>query len=148
MESEGRGTREERARPDSLGVASLRAAVLAPGGFVAGYLLGRALGYLLTGCPLIGPCRDATPVLLGLPAAILGMGAGSTLAATRVSRWWEGIVVWVVGLLAMLLLVVLVGWLRSDSLAGRLLGLVWLAAAIGLAIATWLGPTSLKTTRS
>jgi hypothetical protein len=148
MESEGRGTKEEGIGPDSLGVASLRAAVLAPGGFVAGYLIGRTLGYLLTGCPLIGPCRHATPVLLGLLAAILTMGAGSTLAATRVSRWWEGIVVWVVGLLAMLMLVVLVGWLRSDSLAGRLLGLVWLAAAIGLAIATWLGPTWLKTTRS
>ncbi|KPK82580.1 MAG: hypothetical protein AMS25_01605 [Gemmatimonas sp. SM23_52] len=122
--------------------------MLAPGGFVAGYLLGRALGYLLSGCPLSGPCRHAIPVLLGLPVAILGMGAGSTLAATRVSHWWEGIAVWIVGLLAMLMLVMLVGWLGSDSLAGQLLGLVWLVAAIGLAIATWPGPTSLKTTRS
>ena len=148
MESEGRGTKEEGIRPDSLGVASLRAAVLAPGGFVAGYLLGRVLGYLLSGCPLSGPCRHAIPVLLGLLAAILGMGAGSTLAATRVSHWWEGVAVWVVGLLAMLMLVVLVGWLGSDSLAGRLLSLVWLAAAISLAMATWLGPTLHKTTRS
>jgi hypothetical protein len=148
MQSEGRGAREEKVRPDSLGTASLRAAVLAPGGFVAGYLLGRALGYVLSGCPLSGPCRDATPVLLSLPAAILGMGAGSTLAASRVSRWWEGVAVWVVGLLAMLILVMLVGWLGSDSLAGRLLGLGWLLAAIGLAVVTWLGPTSVKITRS
>lgn len=148
MESKERGASEEKARPDSLGVASLRAAILAPGGFVAGYLLGRALGWVLSGCSFTGPCRDATPVLLSLPAAILGMGAGTTLAATRVRRWWEGIAVWVVGLLAMLMLVVLVGWLDTSSLPGRLLGLGWLVAAIGLAIVTWLGPVSTGTNRS
>jgi hypothetical protein len=130
MESEGRGRKRNAAQPDRLGWALARVTVLAPGGFVAGYLAGLMFGRLL------GACGEATPVLLAIPAAILGMGAGSTLAAVRVRRWGEGVVVWLGGIVAMTGLVTAIGLLGVDSLIGRALAVGWLVAAAGLAIAS------------
>lgn len=114
--------------PESLARAVGRVVVLAPGGFVAGYLLGRVLGNVVTGCPPFGPCDQLLPILIAIPAATIGMGAGCALAAARVGKWWEGVAVWAVGILAMLFLVVSVGWLGRGSAAGRALALGWLAA--------------------
>jgi len=128
--------RRRGAEPDRLAVAFLRVAVLAPGGFVAGYAVGRALGRLLSGCPVSGPCDEAGPVLLAIPASLLGFGVGSALAATRVSRWWEGVAVLGVGIAWLFAFVVLVGWLGIESLAGRLVSVAWLLAATGVALLT------------
>ncbi len=125
------------ARPDSLAGAALRTAVLAPGGFVMGYLLGVAVGRLVGGCPLRGDCGVALPIFLSLPTAIIGMGAANTLAAARVRYWWEGVAVWAVGIAAVLVLVVTVGLLGAESGAGRLIGLGWLLAAAALGFAGW-----------
>lgn len=126
------------ARPDSLVGAALRTAVLAPGGFVMGYLLGVAVGRLLGGCPLRGECGVALPIFLSVPTAIIGMGAANTLAAARVRYWWEGVAVWAVGIIAVLVLVVTVGLVGVESGAGRLLGFGWLLAAGALGLAGWL----------
>lgn len=136
MQFAERDRRQREGGPDRLGKAFLRAAVLAPGGLVAGYLLGRVLGRLVGGCALTSACDDAGPVLLTIPTSIVGMGTGSILAATRVSRWWEGIAVLGVGLVSALGLVVLIGWSGADSLAGRMLALGWLVAAVGMALLT------------
>lgn len=134
----GRKERKQgRARPDGFGTAVFRVALLAPGGFVAGYGIGRALGRLVSDCPLSGPCSEANPVLLAVPLAILGMGVGSTVAAARLSEWWEGILVWGAGIAWMLVLVVAIGWLGVDSQPGRILGLAWLLAALAMAVAIW-----------
>ncbi len=131
------GKSRGEAGPDSLAVAALRSAVLAPGGFVAGYLFGGALGRLLGGCPLRGDCGVALPIILALAVAIVGMGAANTLAAVRVRYWWEGVAVWAVGIAAVLILVVAVGMLGTGSLPGRLVGLGWLLAAVALGFACW-----------
>ncbi|UCC71197.1 MAG: hypothetical protein JSV86_12470 [Gemmatimonadota bacterium] len=104
---------------------------------MAGYVLGRALGRLVSGCPLAGACSEANPVLLAVPLAILGMGAGSTLVASRVGEWWEGVLVWGAGIAWMLVLVVAVGWLGIESRAGRFVALAWMLAALATAVATW-----------
>jgi hypothetical protein len=124
-------------KPDSLVVAVMRVTVLAPGGFVAGYLLGRAMGRVLAGCALVGSCDETVPVLMAVPVSILGMGVGSTLAASRVRLWWQGIAVWVAGIASMSVLVVLVGSLGIESGAGKLISLGWLLAAVFVALATW-----------
>ncbi len=136
MESDGRDRKRNEAQPDKLGWALARVAVLAPGGFVAGYLVGLMFGRLLGDCPLLGACAEATPVLVAIPVAILGMGAGSTLAAVRVRRWGEGVIVWLGGIVAMTGLVSVIGLLGSESLIGRALAVGWLVAAAGLAIAS------------
>ncbi len=146
MASAGSGKSKGEARPDRLVVASLRAAILAPGGFVAGYLCGSALGRVLGGCPLSGECDVALPVFLALPVAIVGMGAANTLAAARVRYWWEGVAVWGVGIAAMTLLVIAVGWLGSETIVGRLVALLWLIAAVGLAVVTWRSTVLMRTT--
>jgi len=134
MRFEGKGTRPGRTEPDSLGVACLRGALLAPGGFVAGYLAGRTLGRVVSGCPLSGLCAEATPILLTLLSSIVGMGVASMLVATRVRLWWEGVVVWAVGILATFSLLVLVGTLGTDSLPGRVVSVAWLMAAIAVTV--------------
>lgn len=131
------GKSRGEARPDSLAGAALRTAVLAPGGFVIGYLFGVAVGRLLGGCPLRGDCGVALPIFLSLPTAIIGMGAANTLAAARVRYWWEGVAVWAVGIAAVLVLVVAVGVLGTGSAGGRLVGLAWLLAAVVMALASW-----------
>jgi hypothetical protein len=135
------GEREKRRRvvskPDSLVVAVMRVTVLAPGGFVAGYLLGRGVGRVLAGCALAGSCGETVPVLIAVPTSILGMGVGSTLAASRVKFWWQGIVVWLAGIASMSVLVVLVGTLGIESGSGKLVSVGWLLAAVCLALATW-----------
>lgn len=131
------GKSSGEARPDRLAEAALRAAALAPGGFVAGHLVGGALGRLLGGCPLRGDCGVALPIILALTAALIGMGAANTLAVTRVRYWWEGVAVWAVGIAAVLVLVVAVGVLGTGSAGGRLVGLAWLLAAVVMALASW-----------
>lgn len=118
-------------RADKLGRAVVGAAVLAPGGFVAGYLVGRSLGALLSGCPLRGSCDGATPVLFAIPTSLIGMALGCTLASARVRLWWQGVVVWSAGILSMILLVALVGWLGADTSSARLVAVGWLLLAVG-----------------
>ncbi len=118
-------------RADKLRRAVVGATVLAPGGFVAGYLVGRWFGVLLSGCPLRGSCDNAAPVLLAIPTSLIGMGFGCTLASARVRVWWQGVVVWSAGILSMILLVVLVGWLGVDTSSARLVGVGWLLLAVG-----------------
>jgi len=134
MRFERKRTKSGRAKPDSLGVACLRVALLAPGGFVAGYLAGRALGRVVSGCPLSGLCAEATPILWTLLSSIVGMGVASMLVATRVRLWWEGVVVWAGGILATFCLLVSVGTLGTDSLPGRIVLVTWLLAAIAVAV--------------
>jgi hypothetical protein len=124
--------RRRSVEPDRLAVAFLRVAVLAPGGFVAGYAVGRLLG----GCSISGPCDEVVPVLLVIPTSIVGFGAGSALAAMRVGRWWEGVAVLGMGVAWLVGFVILVGWLGIDSLAGRLVSVVWLLTASALALFT------------
>ncbi len=107
---------------------------MAPGGFVAGYLAGRAVGRLVSGCPLAGPCERALPLLTTVVAAILGLGIGGTLAALRVRLWWEAVVVWAAAIVATLGLLVVVGALGSDGWPGRLVALGWFTAAVGTAV--------------
>ncbi len=128
--------RRRGAEPDRLTVAFLRVVVLAPGGFVAGYAVGRALGRLWSGCPVSGPCDEAAPVLLAIPTSLLGLGVGSTLAAMRVARWWEGVAVLSVGVAWLFAFIVLVGWLGVESLAGRLVSVAWLLAATAVTLFT------------
>lgn len=113
-----------------------RVVLWAPGGFIVGYLLGRAVGRAVSGCPWLGPCNDAVPTLLAIPTAVVGMGVGGGLAASRVGGWIEGLFVWTVGIFSMLTLVVAVGLLGVDSLPGRILPIGWLLAAVGSAAAT------------
>ncbi len=129
--------RRGNSRGEGLALAIARVTVLAPGGFVAGYAVGRGLGRIVSGCPLAGACVDATPVLLAWPLAILGMGAGSTFAASRVGEWWQGMLVWAVGIVSLLVFVVVIGWLGSDSAAGLVIALTWLVAALAVAGAAW-----------
>lgn len=143
MESEAREERESSRRPDDLVRASGRAAVLAPGGFAAGYLIGRSLGNLVAGCSPIGPCDAFFPTFLAIPTSVIGMGVACTLAAARVGRWWEGLAVWAAGILAMLIFVVLMGWLGPSSVAGRMLAFGWLSGAVALGIIQWKRGSSL-----
>ena len=133
MRSDERKRRQAKVGPDSLGQACLRAATMAPGGFVAGYLVGRAAGRLVSGCLFAGPCDRALPVLTAVLASIVGLGLGSTLAALRVRFWWEAVVVWTAAILATLGLLVVVGAFGSDSWPGRLVALGWFFAAVGAA---------------
>jgi len=134
MRSEERKKRPTRGSRDSLRLACIRAAAIAPGGFVAGYLVGRAVGRLVSGCPLAGPCDRGLPVLATVAASILGLGIGGTLATTRVRYWWEAIVVWMAAILATFLLLVVVGTLGSESWPGILVALGWFTAAVGAAL--------------
>ncbi len=134
MPSEVKDRKRRGAGPDRLAVAFLRAAILAPGGLVAGYAVGRLLGRVLSGCPFSGPCDEALPVLLVIPTSVVGFGVGSALAAARVSCWWEGLLVWVAGIVSLFSFVVLIGWLGIDSRAGRLLSVCWLLVAAVLAL--------------
>ncbi len=98
--------------------------------------MGRALGRLLSGCPVSGPCDEAAPVLLAIPTSLLGFGVGSALAAMRMARWWEGVVVLSAAVAWLFAFVVLVGWLGVGSLAGRLVSVGWLLAATAVALFT------------
>jgi hypothetical protein len=71
---------------------------------------------------------------LTLLSSIVGMGVASMLVATRVRLWWEGVVVWAVGILATFSLLVLVGTLGTDSLPGRVVSVAWLMAAIAVTV--------------
>jgi len=133
MRLDERKRRPAKVGPDSLGLACLRAATMAPGGFVAGYLVGRAAGRLVSGCPFAGPCDRALPVLTTVLASIVGLGLGSTLAALRVRFWWEAVVVWAAAILAALGLLIVVGAFGSDSWPGRLVAIGWCLAAVGAA---------------
>lgn len=90
---------------------------------------------VISDCPLVGPCGDFGPILVALSSAIFGMGVGNTLASLRVRYWWEGIVVWAVGILASLVLVALVGSIGVTSVPGLLVASVWLVTALVLALA-------------
>ena len=146
MPSEVSEKRRRGIEPDRTAVAFLRVAILAPGGLVAGYAVGRLLGRLLGGCPLSGPCDEAMPVLLVIPTSVVGFGVASALAAMRVSYWWEGVAVLGVGVASLVCFVILVGWLGIDSPAGRLVSVVWLLAALILALFTrrpfWFGESA------
>lgn len=135
MEFETKGRRHGPAGPDSLPLACARAAGLAPGGLVLGYLVGRAAARVIGDCPFVGPCSDFGPVLVGLSSAVFGMGVGNTLASLRVRYWWEGVVVWAVGIVASLVLVALVGSTGATSVPGLLVAAVWLVVALVLALA-------------
>jgi hypothetical protein len=135
MEFGKRGRRRGLAGPDSLPLACARAAGLAPGGMVLGYLGGRAAARIIGDCPLAGFCSDFGPVLVGLACGVLGMGVGNTLASLRVRYWWEGVVVWAVGITASLGLVTLVGSTGATSIPGLLVVTVWLVIALVLAFA-------------
>jgi hypothetical protein len=103
---------------------------------VLGYLAGRGLGRAVGGCPLLGSCDEPIPILFAIPVAILGMGAGAALAASRVRRWWEGVVVFAAGIAAMLVLVALIGLLGVDGPVARGLAVGWLLAAAAVIAAT------------
>ena len=133
MPFEVKDRKRRGAEPDRLGIAFLRAAILAPGGLVAGYAVGRLVGRVLSGCPFSGPCDEALPVLLVIPTSVIGFGVGSALAAVRVGSWWEGVLVWGAGIVSLFSFVVLIGWLGIDSRAGRFVSLFWLLAAAVLA---------------
>jgi len=134
MPSEVKDRKRRGAAPDRLAVAFLRVAILAPGGLVAGYAVGRLRGRVLSGCPLSGPCGEALPVLLVIPTSVIGFGVGGALAAARVNCWWEGVLVWGAGIVSLFSFVVLIGWLGVDSRAGRFVSLFWLLAAAVLAL--------------
>jgi hypothetical protein len=134
MRSDERKRRPARVGSDSLGLACLRAAAMAPGGFVAGYLVGRAAGRLVSGCAFAGPCDRALPVLTTVVASIVGLGFGGTLATTRVQFWWEAIVVWVAAISATFGLLIVVGAFGSGSWPGRMVALGWFLAAVGAAL--------------
>ncbi len=140
MEFEARGGKSTASRRvDSLTVAALRAILIAPGGFVVGYLGGQAIGRALVGCALTGPCLDATRYLLAPVIAILGMGAGCALASLRVRLWWEGVVVWFAGVGSTLTLVMVVGLLGVRRPVTQALALGWLMASIVSGIVAWRG---------
>lgn len=121
--------------PAGAGRACGRAALLAPGGFVAGFLGGTIAGRALSGCPLLGGyCASAVPLLVAPTLGILGMGAGNGLAAARVGLWWEGVLAWGAGIVATLALVALVGWLDLETALGRLVPVAWLLVAILAAV--------------
>lgn len=134
MESVGSDEKRNRLARERLVLSLGRAVMLAPGGFVAGYLSGLAAGRVISGCAVFAPCDQLFPALLALALAIVGMGCGCALGASRVGYWWEGVAVWGTGILSMLLLVLLVGWLGRDSLAGRAVAIGWLAGAVVLSV--------------
>lgn len=114
--------------------ACARVAGLAPGGFVLGYVSGRAAARALSGCAFVGPCADITPVLVSLASAVLGMGAGNTLAALGVRYWWEGVVVWAVGILMSLVMMAIVGSVGALSAVGLFVAGMWLVVAAVLTL--------------
>ena len=142
MQSAASEERPTRKVADGLALALVRVAVLAPGGFIVGYLLGRSLGVLVSGCPLWGPCDELLSVLVAIPTSIIGMGLGCTLASMRVRRWLEGVGVWGGGIGATIVMLSLFGWLGSDSPQGRTLALTWALAAIGWSMVYWLRRTA------
>ena len=133
MRSDVRERKPARVGPDRLGLACLRAGALAPGGFVAGYLVGRVLGRWVSGCPFAGPCDRGFPVLATLLFSIVGLGVGGAMATLRVRAWWEAIVVWASAIVATGGLLVIVGALGTGGWPGRLVALGWLLAAVGSA---------------